>query len=176
MCWDCYDHPEGDPYKNFKRGGVEVEDFDDDLRYRHPKRRAKKARARPLTRKPCPATEDGKHVYVWNGYISEWSGTDKIFLEHFGYHRTEILTCCGCYATKGWSRETERYMKAKERKWRKLTGGEFAVKRGAPVERYRYGGSFHSFSWEMRVPEYAEKVKAYEKKRRLAWEAYRVLR
>lgn len=143
-CWyEQQDH------KDFIRGGVGEDDFNDDLRYRHPKRRSKKSRARSLTRTPCPAADDGKHVYVWVPCESEWSpGEERVFYRHFGYHQYEKQVCCGCMATKGWRRETEEYIKVKERKWRKLTGGEFAIKRGEPVQRYRRGSSFYNFKWE----------------------------
>jgi hypothetical protein len=166
MCWDCYANPGGDPYKNFKRGGVEVEDFDDEVKYRHPKRRTKKGRPRSATRNPCPQSEDGKHVWVWVGYESMYSDTDKIFYKHFGFHRKEIKTCCGCMATSGFGRESERYMKIKERKWRKITGGEYAIKRGEPVPRWGRWSGFYNFSWESYDEAYMEKVREAEAKRR----------
>ncbi len=166
MCWDCWDYPKGDPYKNFRRGGVEVDDFDDEPRMRHPKRRVKKARKRSLTRTPCPVAEDGKHVWIWVGYEDDWNYQSKFFYRHYGYYKYEKQTCCGCLVTKGIKRETERYMKVKERKWRKLTGGEFDVKRGEPVSRYgRWGGNFYNFIWENRDENYLKVLAEWEETR-----------
>lgn len=150
MCSSCYNDPAMDRIHYQRQGMVEVSDFDEEPRYRHPKRRAKKSRARSLTRTPCPVAEDGKHVYIWEPYESVWTPRDKVFRRYFGYYKKEILTCCGCMATKGIGRDTERYAKVKERKWRKLTGGEYDVKRGEPVSRYRRwrGSSYYSFVWE----------------------------
>jgi hypothetical protein len=157
-----------------RMGAVDVSDFDDEVKYRHPKRRSgKKPYPRSATRQPCPASEDGKHVYVWVGYESLYSDTDKIFYKHFGFYRREIKTCCGCLITSGSGRESERYMKIKERRWRKLTGGEFNVKRGAPVQRWnRWCGGFYGFQWESYDEEYMEKVRAYEEERKRERDKY----
>jgi hypothetical protein len=64
MCWDCYANPGGDPYKNFKRGGVEVEDFDDEVKYRHPKRRTKKGRPRSVRGREARLGLGRLRVYV----------------------------------------------------------------------------------------------------------------
>lgn len=162
-------------HKNFIRGGVDESDFADDFRHAHPKRRAKKSRPRSQTRTPCPEAEDGKHVYVLVGYESEYDysyDNDKIFYEHFGYYKNEILRCCGCNSSKGWKRPSERYMKVKERKWRALTGGEFAVSRGEPVPwNGRWGGQrFYGFTWEKEDPDFMAKVKVKEDAR-LAYNA-----
>lgn len=158
-CWCCsYDQ---NSHKDYIRGGVDASDFEDEVRYRHPKRRAKKSRARSQTRTPCPHTEDGKHVYVWTAYESVWNNKDKIFYRYFGFYREEIQVCCGCGVTKGWHRPTERYMKVKDRKWRKLTGGEFDVKRGEPVSR-RWGTSYRYFTWESQDEGYRQAIKDYE--------------
>lgn len=168
MCKACKMDPSTEAIFRKRQGAVEVEDFDDEVRYRKPNRKTKSSRPRSATRAPCPVSEDGKHVWVWVGYDSPYSDSDKIFYEHFGFYRREIKTCCGCMVTSGFGRDSERYMKIKERKWRKVTGGgEYAVKRGAPVSRWgrRWGGSFYSFSWESYDEDYMEKVRAYEVKR-----------
>lgn len=165
MCKSCKMDPSEVAVMRARQGAVEVSDFDDEVRPRHPKRRAKK-HPRSVTRAPCPVAEDGKHVYIWVGYESVWSDTDKIFYEHFGYHQREIKTCCGCLQTIGYGRDSERYLKIKERKWRKETGGEFAVKRGAPVSRWGRRGGFYSFQWERHDEDYMAKVEAAEEKRR----------
>lgn len=170
MCKSCKMDPSEVKRLRERQGAVEVSDFDDEPRPRHPKRRAKKGRPRSATRNPCPETEDGKHVYVWAGYLVPWGGEDKVFYEHFGFYRREIKTCCGCMATTGYHRFTERYMKIKERKWRQLTGGEFAVKRGEPLgrnNRWRYRG-FWSFAWEDDDVEYVAKKNA-ARERYWAW-------
>lgn len=167
MCKSCKMDPSEVKRFRERQGAVEVSDFDDEPRPRHPKRRSKKPRARSATRNPCPYTDDGKHVYVWAGYESPWGyGGEKIFYEHFGFYRKEIKTCCGCMVTNGHYRYTERYMEIKERKWRKLTGGEFAVKRGEPVgrdSRWRYRG-FWSFAWEDYDEEYLAKKNAAQRR------------
>lgn len=155
--------------KDFIRGGVDESDFADEFRHISLKKKTKKSRPRSETRQPCPVAEDGKHVYVWVGYESDY-GNDKIFYEYFGYYRSEILRCCGCNVSKGYGRESERYMKTKEHKWRKLTGGEFAVKRGEPVSRRRrWGGNFYSYSWEREDPGYMSLIKAKEEREKTAW-------
>lgn len=148
-----------------RKGMIEVSDFDDEPRYRHPKRRVKKSRARSITRTPCPVAEDGKHVYVWEGTLDTWgnSGKELTFYRYFGYYKHERQVCCGCLTTKGSRRETQKYIQVKERKWRKLTGGEYGVVRGAPVKRYgRWGGSFYTFTWEDRHEGYREALAEWE--------------
>jgi hypothetical protein len=152
-----------------RQGAVEASDFDDEPKYRHPKRRAKKARARSLTRTPCPEAEDGKHVYVWVPYISEYSYyNEDVFYKHYGWHKRETKTCCGCLATAG-SRETERYLKTKDRRWRKLTGGEYEVKRGEPVPRWGRWAGYQNFVWENYDEDYYAKVKAADAARLARW-------
>lgn len=168
-CQDIYSE-----HKDFIRGGVTIEDFDDEVRPRHPKRRKKKSRPRSQTRSACWATEDGKHVYVMAGVEESAYGHDDLFYKHFGFYKNEVKTCCGCRVTKGWRRETERYMKIKERKWLQKTGGEFNVTRGQPIQRYRrWGGNFYNFTWEYDVPEYYEKVMAKDEEKRLYWRRMR---
>ncbi len=172
-CWD----PQGPKHKDFIRGGVDEGDFEPDYRPVSLKKKTKKKRARSETRMPCLASEDGRHVYIWVGYnpeFSYWGNYDKTFYKHFGYYRREQKVCCGCGVSKGFIRETERYLKIKERKWVEITGGEFAVKRGEPVSRRgRYGRSFYSFTWENEDPDYMEKVTEEKAKRDAAREADR---
>lgn len=169
MCKSCYSDPAWDEIHYRRQGAVDAEDFDEELRYRHPKRRKKKSRKRSDTRNACPVAEDGKHVYVWDGYIPMYASyyeDDKTFYEHFGYYMKEVKTCAGCLATTGSYRYSERYLKTKERKWRKLTGGEFNVQRGTPLQRYRrWGNSFYSFNWELADKEYVAKMEAAKKAR-----------
>jgi hypothetical protein len=170
MCKACKMDPQDVQRLYARQGAVGVEDFDDEVRYRHPKRRSgKKPYPRSATRQPCPVAEDGKHVYVWADHTPDYSyyDNDKVFLKHFGYAKREIKTCCGCMVTSGSSRLSERYMKIKERKWRKLTGGEFSVKRGEPVQRWgRWAGGFYGFTWESYDEAYMEKVREEEAKRK----------
>ena len=149
MCSCCYSDPSWDEIHYRRQGAVDVEDFEDEIPYRHPPRKRKKSKPRSQTRRPCPESEDGKHVYVWVPYISDYTPRDRVFLDYFGYARREVQTCCGCLAQKGYGRETDRYTQAKEHKWRKRTGGEFAVKRGEPISRYRrWGTGYSNFKWE----------------------------
>jgi hypothetical protein len=95
MCWDCYDHPKGDPYKIFTQGGVPVEDFDDEVRYRHAprKNKAKKPKA-----KGCPANDFKAHVYVWvteTHYYSRYNGYG-FYEDKTRPYTVDCKTCCGC--------------------------------------------------------------------------------
>lgn len=165
MCSSCKMDPSEMKVFYARQGAVEIEDFDDEVRFRPPgkgysyNRRTKKARPP----KGCPANNGKAHVWVWT---SEYEETD-IFYKHFGFHKKETKVCCGCLL-KTKVRETERYMKRKERAWFKKNGAEFTVKRGEPVSRYgRYRGErFWSFMWEMDDPAYAEKYNAWREEQR----------
>jgi hypothetical protein len=159
MCWDCYDHPKGDPYKMFRQGAVSVEDFDDDLRVRHAKRRAPKARSVRL--RGCPGNEGKAHVYVWTSEGQYYEIAEDIFYKHFGFHKKESKVCAGCGRKDGY-RLTEAYEKRKEREYRKRFGGPENVLRGEPVKRYGWRRhSFYSFTWEKYDEEYERKVRDY---------------
>ena len=153
---------EQNTHKDFIRGGVDESDFADEFRVVNLKNKTKKSRPRSATRTPCSATENGRHVYVWEPY--EWRpGKERVFYRYFGYHKYEQQVCCGCLTTKGWRRETEQYLKVKERKWRKVTGGEFGVKRGEPVQRWRrFKDTFYNFVWEDNDDGYLRALAAWE--------------
>lgn len=159
MCWDCYNNDKGDPYKNFRHGGVEPDDFDNDVKYRHPKRK-KKNKASQV--KGCPENNNGSHVYVW---VDE---DEHPFHKVYGYSKYERQTCCGCGKT-GKKRETERYEKVKARKYAALYGNGENQPRGEPVSRYRwrnrknsgYKPSYWYWAWENDDPVYKEAYNKY---------------
>ena len=168
MCKSCYSDPAWDEIRYRRQGMVDVDDFDEEPRYRKPgtgtRWAYKKKKARGAKR-GCPENNGKGHVWVWT---SEREVTD-IFYKHFGFHKKESKICCGCgYRAK--SRETEEYMRRKERAWRKLTGGEFDVPRGEPIERYRWRGKrFWAFEWEMDDPAYKAKYDEWHERQRRLW-------
>lgn len=137
MCWDCNDNPKGDPYKNYIRGGVEIDDFEKEVNYQTRlkgrsgyRRKFKKEKTRP----GCPENNFGPHIYVWT---SEFISDDRdFFFRVFGWHKWEEKVCAGCEKTGRPSRLTERYAKVKERKYTKMYGDGTNVPRGAAVSRY----------------------------------------
>lgn len=150
-----------------RQGAVPIEDFDEEIRYRKPGRGNGYGRNRKRVRenRGCPANDFKGHVWVWT---SEREVTD-IFFKHFGFHKRESRICCGCGKVSK-TRESEEYMRRKEHAWRKRTGGEFNVKRGEPVSRYRrWGRSFYAFSWEMDDPEYKAVYDAWYERQRELW-------
>lgn len=153
-----------------RQGAVEISDFDEDIKYRKPGKGYGygRNRKRPKGNKGCPANEGKAHVWVWT---SEYEVTD-IFFKHFGFHKKVSRVCAGCLAVSKTTLSDE-YMRRKERAWRKLTGGEFDVKRGEPVAmRYRYRGyKFWSFRWEDFDEEYKAKYDAWYKIQQEKWRA-----
>lgn len=166
MCKSCYSDPAWDEIRYKRQGAVDIEDFDEEPRYRKPGKAGYSGRPpRRRTKNGCPANEGKAHVWVWT---SEHEVTN-IFFKHFGFHKRESKVCCGCL-TVGKTRESEEYMRRKERAWRKLTGGEFNVKRGEPVERYRWRGMrFYGFRWEDEDPIYRAKYDAWLEEQRAIW-------
>lgn len=155
MCWDCYDNKGGDPYKDFRHGKVEIEDFDDEIPYRHTKRRTVKKKNREawkIQRRPgCPENDYKPHVYVWT---QENESEQAIFFRFFGFHRSQTEVCCGC-GKEGKSKYSDRYQRRKDREWEKLND----MPKGQPVSRYRYRGgytTYSSFRWEEEFEEYRE--------------------
>lgn len=56
MCWDCYNNKGGDPYKDFRHGKVEVEDFEDEIPYRKAggkRSKNKKVCKKSKAKEPC---------------------------------------------------------------------------------------------------------------------------
>jgi len=149
-----------------RQGAVEIEDFDDEVKFRKPGKgysyRSKKRLRTPA--RGCEANNNKAHVWVWT---TEKEITD-IFFKHFGFHKKESRVCCGCGKVDK-TRETEEYMKRKERAWRKRTGGAFDVKRGEPVGRRYWGNTFWGFQWEMLDPVYEEKYDAWHEEQRQRW-------
>lgn len=168
MCRCCKMDPSEDARYRLRQGEIPIEDFDEEVRYRRPSRGRGYSYNKKRKREPrgCPANNNKAHVWVWT---TEKEITD-IFFNYFGFHKRETKVCCGCGKVSK-TRETEEYMRRKERAWRKRTGGEFNVKRGEPVSRYsRYRGkSFWSFSWEMEDPKYQEIYDAWYKRQKERW-------
>lgn len=146
MCSDCY--PYGiDPYKEFTQGGVGIEDFDDEIRYRHAKRKNKAQKVK--TRAGCPENEFKAHVYVWTQEFEE----KNIFFKFYGFHARESEVCAGC-GKKRKSRYSEQYEKRKAREWKKKYGDEFSVKRGEPISRFGKGPRYSWWHWEYNDEEF----------------------
>lgn len=167
MCKGCWSDPGWDEIRYKRQGAVEVSDFDDEIKYRKPGKGYAYGRNRKRTKsdRGCPANEGKAHVWVWT---SEREPTD-IFFKHFGFHKKVSKVCAGCYAVSK-TRESDEYMRRKERAWRKLTGGEFDVNRGEPVQRYRWRGMrFWSFRWEDYDPIYKAKYDAWLNEQREIW-------
>ena len=152
MCWDCYANKGGDPYKDFRRGKVEVSDFDDEFRYvkaggktqfEWSNKATRRARQKPKPRAGCPENNMKAHLYVWT---TELESEKTIFFRYYGFHKYQREVCCGC----GKRRKTEfseRYIKRKDRAWEKLDN---PFPKGEPVSRYyRWRGTKYSyFVWE----------------------------
>lgn len=141
MCWDCNYNTKGDPYKTFRRGGVEPEDFEVEFDYQT--RIGKKHKEKKRTRAGCPENNNGPHIYV---YTTEFND-DNLFYEHFGFHIYERKHCAGCGKFGAVTRKTERYEKEKEKRYRKAYGDEFGVPRGRPISRRRHPGRKPAYGW-----------------------------
>lgn len=120
MCWDCENNKGGDPYKNYRRGGVEPEDFEAEVNYR-PKKKEKV----PVKHTGCTGNDGKAHVYVWTtefeptGYYTPWwtERKEPSFFKEYGFHEYERFVCVGCGHKKK-SRYTEEYHKWVA-KWKK---------------------------------------------------------
>lgn len=157
MCWDCNNY-KVDPYKQFRQGGVEVEDFDDEIRYRKVPHKARfewnnravrRAKQKPKTRAGCPENNYKAHLYVWT---TELESEKTLFFRYFGFHKYQREVCCGCGKRRN-TENTERYIKRKDRAWEKLNE---LFEKGQPVPRWgRWGGVKYSyFTWENDNDEY----------------------
>ena len=113
-----WDH-EKDNHADFKHGGVDPSDFEEEV-VRHRKKRGKK---RPPKKKGCPGNDFGPHVYVWvpKVYVFDWwpeYGVDKS-------NRYESKVCCGCNKSAGKTRYTEEFAKRVQKMgWYKATYGD----------------------------------------------------
>lgn len=162
MCKHCWDYNETDHHKDFIRGGVRAEDFDDIPRYRHPKRRTKKKSARAKKNHGCTGNDNGPHVYVWTTETQ----VEDLFFRFYGYHKFEKEVCVGCrnYRRK---QTTARYEKIRARVYKKMYGGPFDVKRGSPVPKYQWRNrkpSYDYFSWEVYDEKFIEYRRQYIEK------------
>jgi len=153
MCRGCKMDPSEVAKMQLRQGAVPVEDFDDEVPYRHAPRKKKRAKTRP----GCPGNDYKAHVYVWT---TENEYRD-FFYDYFGFPRNQTNTCVGCGKTNG-SKPSDEYMKRKEREWAKLATPE----KGVPVSRWRYRSnrhlvSFRWWSWEYQDEDYRKARKEY---------------
>ena len=164
MCKHCWGWDEAEHHKDFTQGAVGIEDFEDVIPYRHPKRRKKRKDKYPKTRPGCPENGWKKHVFVWVEMVHDpYSFRKDFFYEYYGYYKEEHEVCCGC-GHIGKSRRTEKYNKINLRAYTKLYGDEFSVARGEPLSRYsrgRYKPSLAYFSYERNDPEFKATYKQW---------------
>lgn len=152
MCKHCWDDEPGEHHKDFIRGGVKIEDFDDEpMRERTAGKSRRKARVRK-TPSGCPGNDFKAHVYIWTTEQNE----EDSFFKFYGYHRFEKKVCCGCEKKTYGRRSTPRYDRWKKREWERRFGGEFNVPRGEPVVKYRRGSSYNYFAPERDDPKFME--------------------
>lgn len=168
MCSSCKMDPAWEKVYRLRQGEIPLSDFDEEPRYRKPGKGYGygRNRKRPRTQRGCPANDNKSHVWVWT---TEREPTD-LFFKHFGFHKKESKVCCGCGKVDK-TRETETYLRRKERVYRKMNGSEFDVPRGEPVSRFgrRWKDRFWSFRWEDLDPEYKTKLDAEYERQRDAW-------
>lgn len=151
MCWDCYNHDKGDPYKNFRRGGVDISDFDDEIKHKSKSRKKNKAKS---PKPGCEGNDGGSHIYIWTYECNQPSA----FSDFYGFEKYEFKVCVGCkkFAPNRYkspnNRRTERYNKIAEKKYRKIYGDEFTVTKGINSPRSlsfkNSKPSMRHFSWE----------------------------
>jgi hypothetical protein len=155
MCWDCNNNDKGDPYKNFRRGGVEVSDFDE-VPYRHPPRKKKKKKEK--TRPGCPGNDFGPHVYVWTTERAE----PDFFSDYYGFSRVQRNCCVGCDKTNG-RKASDEYEKIKARKYKALYGNGENQPRGKPVSRWTRDRlpTYRWWAWERHDDDYMAAYKEY---------------
>jgi hypothetical protein len=91
MCWDCYDHPKGDPYKIFTQGGVPIEDFDEEPVKHQKKTRRKKGKR--LCAKSKTEFCDYSVRVITNWYYSKYSERYTVYT---------ASACSRCGRRKGW--------------------------------------------------------------------------
>lgn len=128
MCWDCNNNKGGDPYKNYRRGGVDPEDFEKEVNYR-PKKKTPKPKKKHFG---CPKNDGKAHVYVWTtefeetGMYSPWWMTERVpsFYKEHGFHQYERLICVGCGQQKK-MRYTEEFNKWRTKRRKKNTNLTF---------------------------------------------------
>jgi len=164
MCWDCYDNPKGDPYKNYIRGGVEIDDFDKEVNYQTRLKKKRKKKTEKVKNRPgCPENDYGPHVYVWTS--ETYNSENSLFVRVFGWSKWEEKICCGCRKRANKHRLTDRYEKVKKRKYEKAYGDGSNQPRGEPVPRYNWRArktNYDYWSWEEYDAAYSavyEKVK-----------------
>lgn len=155
MCRCCKMDPRDVAIMRLRQGAIPIEDFDEEVTYRHPKRRKKKEKVK--TRPGCPANEFKAHVYVWT---TETEYRD-FFYDYFGFPKGQSKVCVGCGKRNG-SKPSDEYMRRKEREWAKLATPE----KGVPVPRWRYRSgrryvAFNWWSWENNDEDYRKARKEY---------------
>jgi len=151
MCSMCKMDPRDVAILRQRQGAVEVDDFYKEVNYTPRKKKTKRVREK-RTRPGCPENNNGPHVYIWT---TETVGArlystylmHDMFYDYFGYSKWKYEVCAGCL--KGRGREhSDRYEKAKERKWNKLP----SIDKGEPVSRWARGRrgmvSYRYWNWE----------------------------
>ena len=122
--WDGED----DPHADFLHGGVDLSDFEDEVRHR--KKRGKTAYKKK--KRGCPGNDFGPHIYVWtteyfrrDGSFDEWTFQyEKDFWDRNGFNRREYKTCVGCLQRVK-SRYTEQFAKRVAKMgWYRATYGD----------------------------------------------------
>lgn len=118
---------EKDNHADFVHGGVDPSDFEDEVRHRK-----KRGKARPKKKRGCPENDFGPHVYVWtteyfrsDGGFDDWiHHYEKDFWDRNGFNRREYKTCVGCLQRVK-SRYTEEMKKRIAKMgWHKANYGE----------------------------------------------------
>lgn len=123
MCKACKMDPREMRTFYERQGAVEVEDFDDEIRYSHPPRKNKKKQPK---KRGCPGNDFGPHVYVWmpSLYKYSWSNDrDSFFFKH-GFHRNEVQVCCGCEKRNKYRYTAEMQKRINRLGWYKANYGD----------------------------------------------------
>ena len=153
MCKGCDGWGDYLTVQDFRHGKVEVEDFADEIPYRHAKRRKKKDKP-AKTRPGCIGNEYGPHVFTWT---QELENEKTVFFRYFGFHKYQREVCVGCGKVRK-VEHSERYVKRNERAWNKLS----TPPKSEPVSRWARGKVRPSyFAFEQRGEGYKEFRKAF---------------
>ena len=132
MCEMCRD-PWKVARKDFRRGGVDPEDFYAETPH---KKKSKKKHVR----NKCPET-NGTHVYVRDTYTGSYRFDE--FYAYYGFYRDTALICCGCGHVKNGSvRRSEQYVeKFGNVKWASREWNDEGYM------RFLHGGSYAGARW-----------------------------
>ncbi|SRR6266540_2350361 len=84
---------EPDKHADAVRGGVEISDFDDEVK------RAPSKKTKPKPKRGCPGNDFKAHVYVWQTetrYHSKWSPQGFMVQDKTRPYTVDLNICCGC--------------------------------------------------------------------------------